>query len=431
MYSPFRHIDSIFWKRKPIHLTFFVTKRCNARCPFCFYLRKNEDNPSRIDATRRTKEHENYSVIPRPPITTFEGILDRGIQTSSPRKRGTIQKEEGTGFSFSRETLDSLVKPENDISWANSEELSLDEIERISNSMGNLLWLAFSGGEIFLREDLVEISKIFYKNNRPSIMLFPTNGLLPDLINERIEQILSHCKESVITVKLSIDGLKKTHDELRNTYGSFDKTMQTYNMLGELLHKHPNFELGINTVFCSENQDEMDEVIDFVNSLKNIKTHTISMIRGNLANEGYKRIDYKKYLGSIERLERNLKNKTSQTYRFRGARIKAAQDILQRRLIHRTMLQQKQQIQCYAGRLNLVLTENGDVYPCEILTEGFGNVREYGYDIRRIIRSEKAKKVINSIINNQCYCTHECYFMTNILFNPSIYPALLKEYLQF
>lgn len=306
----------------------------------------------------------------------------------------------------------------------------MDEIQKISVTMGNLLWLAFSGGEIYLRDDLVEISKVFYKNNKPSIMLYPTNGMLPENIKDKTEQILKHCKKSVIAVKLSIDGLNGSHDAIRNTPGSFDKTMQTYRLLGELLGKYPNFELGINTVFCSKNQDNMDEIIDFVKGLRDIKTHTISLIRGDLSDESYKEVDYTRYFHAIERLENNLKSRISSTYRFKGARLKAAQDIIQRRLIYQTMFEHKRLIPCYAGRLNLVLTEIGDVYPCEILSETFGNIRDYDYDVGKIIKSEKAERVIDSIMNNRCYCTHECYFMTNILFNPSIYPALLKEYLQ-
>ena len=98
----------------------------------------------------------------------------------------------------------------------------------------------------------------------------------------------------MIAVKLSINGLNEAHDKLRSTPHSFDKTMETYSLLEELLEKYPNFELGVNTVFCSENQDSMDRIIDFVSGLKNIKTHTISLIRGSLADESYKKIDYKK-----------------------------------------------------------------------------------------------------------------------------------------
>jgi radical SAM protein with 4Fe4S-binding SPASM domain len=357
MYSPFRHIGSVFQKTRPIHLTFFLTRRCNAHCPFCFYL--------------KTDKHKK-----REP------------------------------------------------------ELSLNEIEKISASLASLLWLAFSGGEIYLRKDLVEISSIFYRNNRPAVMLFPTNGLLPELIKEQTEQILKQSPKSIIAVKLSMDGLYDEHDALRNTPGSFEKTLDTYHLLKGLLDAYPNFELGINTVFCSENQDRMDSIIDFVNTLRGVKTHTISLIRGSLAESSFKDVDYRKYHHAIERLENNLKDNTSSIYRFRGAKIKAAQDILQRRLINLTMLDQQRLVPCYAGRLNLVLSESGNVYPCEILSDSFGNVKDFEYDMRKIVRSDNAKKIIGSITNKKCYCTHECYFMTNILFNPRLYPALAREYIQ-
>ncbi len=356
MYSPFRHAGSILWKRRPIHLTFFLTRRCNSHCPFCFYLKNRDSLPD---------EHR---------------------------------------------------------------ELDLDEIGRISASFGDLLWLAFSGGEIYLRDDLVEISRIFYKNNRPPIMLFPTNGLLPQLIAERTELIVKNCPESVIAVKLSLDGIGEDHDRLRNTPGSFARTMDTYKLLAPLIRRFGNFELGVNTVFCSENQGKMDEIIDFVNGMKDIKTHTISLIRGNLSEDGFKQVDFGRYRKAVERLEKNLKEKVSSLYRFKGAKIKAAQDILQRGLIHRTAQERRRLLACYAGKLNVVLSETGELFPCEILTKSFGNIRDHDLDIGKALSTGRAAEIIRSIGKKECYCTHECYFMTNILFNPRLYPALLREY---
>lgn len=295
--------------------------------------------------------------------------------------------------------------------------------------MGSLLWLAFSGGEIYLREDLVEISRIFYGTNRPAIMLYPTNGLLPDIIRARTGEILRHCPHSVIVVKLSIDGLGSAHDALRGTPGSFEKTMLTYKMLGELAGMYPNFELGVNTVFCSGNQHDMDGIIDYVNNMEHIKTHTISLVRGDLANGRFKDVDYALYNKAIGRLAHGLKSGRSPRYRFRGARIKAAQDIVQRRLIHKTLHEQKRLIPCYAGRLNLVLSEGGEVFPCEILGESMGNIRDFDCDIGELLLTGKAAGVVRSIMDRKCYCTHECYFMTNILFNPALYPAIAKEYM--
>lgn len=358
MYSALRHIGSLAWKRQAIQLTFFVTRKCNTRCPYCFYLNSTKPIPAHL------------------------------------------------------------------------EELSLDEIGRLARSLGSLLWLAFSGGEIFLRKDLVEISKLFYDHNKPVIMLYPTNGLLPERIKEYTEQILRYCRKSVVVVKLSLDGLREKHDALRHTPGGFAKVIQSYQQLAGLLDRYRNLELGINTVFCSENQDHMDEIIDYVHKLHAVKTHTISLVRGELRQERYQQIDPNKYRQAITRLEHELKNKTASIYRFNGSRLKAAQDIVQRRLIQQTMAQNRRLIPCYAGNLNLVLSESGEVYPCEMLNSSFGNIREYDYDIKRVVRSSRAQSVLTSIANKECHCTHECYFITNILFNPRLYPAVLRQYAQ-
>jgi radical SAM protein with 4Fe4S-binding SPASM domain len=170
----------------------------------------------------------------------------------------------------------------------------------------------------------------------------------------------------------------------------------------------------------------MDEIIDFVRGLNKIKTHTVSLIRG----EGLEEIDLEKYHGTINTLAENLKKKMSGIYRFQGARLKAAQDILQRRLIYETETQKQKLIDCHAGKLTLVLTEAGDVYPCESFTMKMGNVRESGYDMNKIVESRQSREMIASIDERGCFCSHECYLMTNILFSPGMYPRLLKEYLQ-
>jgi radical SAM protein with 4Fe4S-binding SPASM domain len=356
-YSPFRHIDSILWKHKPIQLTLFLTRRCNAKCAFCFYLSDSKT------------EHNHQ------------------------------------------------------------EELSLDEIKKISASAGKLLWLAFSGGEIFLRDDIVEITKTFYDNNRPPIILFPTNGLLTDVIKEKTESILKYCTNSTIVTKLSLEGTESIHDTIRGK-GSFKKTMETYAALGELLDKYPHFDLGINTVFSAANQDSIDELIQFVNGLDKIKTHTVSLIRGSVADNSLKEVDIEKYLDTINLLDENLKKKIASQYRFQGAKLKAAQDILQRQIIYKTFTQKKQLLPCYAGKLNLVITETGDLYPCESFSMLVGNVRDYEYKINKMLKTPEARNILHSIKSRKCFCTHECYVMTNILFNPAMYPSLLKEYIK-
>jgi len=355
-YTPFRHLGALFWKRRPLQLTVFLTRRCNSRCRFCFYLSAGHRGPS--------------------------------------------------------------------------DELSGAELARIADSTGSLLWLAFSGGEIFLRDDLVEITRIFYERSRPAIILLPSNGLLPERIFAWTKEILDRCPKSTVVVKLSIDGPPPLHDRMRGIPGGHAKTMATYEALAELLGSYRNFDLGINTVFCRANQEAMSETIDEIGKLPNVRTHTVSLIRGEMADAGQKKIDLEKYRQASGLLAERLRARIAGVYRFPGGRLKAAQDILQRKMIYETALASRALLPCYAGRLNAVVTETGDVYPCESFTRKIGNIRESEYDLRQMLRTPEAQHLIDSINAGGCSCTHECYMMTNILFNPRMAPALLREYLR-
>ncbi|OGW38913.1 MAG: hypothetical protein A2010_14445 [Nitrospirae bacterium GWD2_57_9] len=382
-YSPFRHLPSAFVRNRPVQLTLFLTRKCNARCRFCFYL-----SPGNVN-------HRG------PSTQSFEGRL---------RGHGENTNEKGPGD--------------------NPTELSFPEIEKISGSLGSLLWLAFSGGEPFLRQDLVEIAEVFYKRNKPCIILIPTNGLLPDVIVKNTEEVLKRCGKSTIAVKLSLDGPADMHDRLRGVPGAFNKTMETFRRLRDLLGRYPNFELGINSVLCSENQDRMHELITSVGQLEGVRAHTVSLIRGEIAERRLKKVAPAVYAGIGERLAQDLRSRAAGRYRFSGAGIKAAQDILQRKLIHKTLVEQTRQIPCFAGSLGLVLTETGDAFPCESFTLKMGNVREYGCDVTKLMKSREAQMARDSVRESGCYCTHECAMMMNILFNPAWYPALIKEYLR-
>jgi MoaA/NifB/PqqE/SkfB family radical SAM enzyme len=358
MHSALPHARSLFLKTRPIHLTYFVTARCNGRCPFCFY----ED--AREAAGR-------------------DG------------------------------------------------ELTADEVRRVARSMGPLLWVLFSGGEPFLREDLAELSGIFHDTNRPAFLTFPTNGLLPEVISERTAEILRRCDRSVVVVKLSLDGVGADHDAIRGTPGGFDRLMRAYELLAPLADAHPALELGVNTLFSPENQWRMDGILDFVaRRLDRIRSHTVTMLRGGPREARSEDVDLGQYARVTARLEERWGGRGGRFHRFAGARLKAAQDRLQRRLIHRTLSERRRVLPCHAGRLNLVLTERGELHPCEERWDrSFGNVREAGYDVAAMVRSERGQRILREIERpDACWCSHECNFLTNILFNPTMHPALLREW---
>ena len=102
---------------------------------------------------------------------------------------------------------------------------------------------------------------------------------------------------------------------------------------------------------------------------------------------------------------------------------------MRHQLIAKIVRTNEYQIPCYAGNLGGAMFANGDVYPCELLIDRkLGNVRDAGYDFRKIWFSREAEASRRFIRESKCFCTYECFLTINILFNPRMMPAVLKEW---
>ena len=130
--------------------------------------------------------------------------------------------------------------------------LSPEEYRKIFRSVGRSpYWITFSGGEPFLRRDIVEVISSIYKISRPRIINIPTNGLLVSTIVEKVEAIALACPKSQIIINVSIDGIEAQHDEIRNVPGNYKKAISTFHKLKAL--KLPNLQVGIHTVISRFN----------------------------------------------------------------------------------------------------------------------------------------------------------------------------------
>ena len=66
-------------------------------------------------------------------------------------------------------------------------ELTLDEIDKITKTMDPILHLILTGGEPFLRHDLDKIAKIFYENTKVPILTIPSNGWYLEKMDKQIK----------------------------------------------------------------------------------------------------------------------------------------------------------------------------------------------------------------------------------------------------
>lgn len=298
--------------------------------------------------------------------------------------------------------------------------LDAGEVEKVARSFSSpLLWLLLSGGEPFLHPGITEICASFYRHTRPAFLVIPTNCLRPEEIAGRLEEVVAACPRSTVVLKLSLDGWGDEHDRLRGVGGNFERFLATGEAAAVIKRRRPNLVLGVNTVILPQNQGKLDALRRRVAGLSWADYHNFSLVRGDGVGEEWTAVDIEEY----RRFALRLREEGARGRRgiFRGAGFKLAEDFRQREIVYRVLKEGKRQLPCYAGRLNLVMTETGDIHPCEMMSWKLGNVREAGYDLRAIINGPEARECRRAIAAGLevCdRCTNECYLITNILFNP-------------
>lgn len=292
-------------------------------------------------------------------------------------------------------------------------DLTIEEIEKISRSMGKIYQLLLSGGEPFLRKDLAEICKLFYLNNGLEEIQIPTNSLLAENIHKEVEQILKTCPGLELNINLSLDGTRNVHDWLRGVKGNFEKVIQNYKRLAGLKKSHKNLFLNIVSVVLKDNIDDLFLLADYVSGeMPLIDHHLLSYQRGRFYNE-------KIELPEIQKLKA-LNRKVDKLYGESRIFSNFLKEINKTKIDR--IIRKEQILPCLAGKLVGVIYEDGKVANCEML-QPIGQIGDGGFV--DAWQSEKRLSQLKEVIESRkCYCTHECFL------SPSVnYESLVKLFL--
>lgn len=313
--------------------------------------------------------------------------------------------------------------------FSNRPELNLDEIDKISRGLKNLLYLTISGGEPTLRDDLPEVVKIFTGRNKVQFVTLPTNGLIPERISGLADRILFENQKTSFRIVLPLDGLNGLHDEIRGVSGNFDKFLATYNKLVPMRKKYNNFDIDVCTVLSSYNRGRIKDIIDFVENHLDIDNHVLALARGNTRNKDARQYsvgDAKEAISLIEK--RALRN----PYRRldRGRDIIKALKLRMRDVILETLESNQAVIPCLAGRKIIIIDDVGDLYPCELLDMKMASLREINFDMKKALFSVEARKIKDWIIKSKCFCTFECAMQASVAFNLKEAPFLFAKFVK-
>ena len=242
-------------------------------------------------------------------------------------------------------------------------ELTLKEIAKISEKYRRLAQLTLTGGEPFLRNDLHEIVKLFYKNSGVQWVTIPTNGFNTETIVKTTQKILTSCPDLSINIDLSIDGCGDKHDKIRRLPGSFNQAIETFHLLKKFKQSNKNFSLKWTSVISPFNQFHIPEVIKCLSPF-GADDHELLLARGKFRDSHEHDVSWQTY--------KKLIMQKRQNDRICKKNIKGFERIFHilYDYLYEVMIKTQQQKQmiypCLAGKNMIEINENGQVVPCKM-----------------------------------------------------------------
>src|SRR5512138_1571972 len=137
------------------------------------------------------------------------------------------------------------------------DDLTVEELFALSDSLGRIENLNLSGGEPFLRKEFAEICRKFIRTNGVEQIYVPTNGYFTDRTVAAIEDVLREPSLTLFAVELSLDGMPEFHDTFRGARHAFERAMATYDALVEIQARDPRLRIHSISTATDVNLDEI------------------------------------------------------------------------------------------------------------------------------------------------------------------------------
>lgn len=265
------------------------------------------------------------------------------------------------------------------------EEISIDTIKKLPK----MYFTNITGGEPFIREDLKEIVRELYKKS--DRIVISTNGFFTD-------RIVDLCKEfPQIGIRISIEGLENTNNEIRGLKDGFNKGYTTLKTLVDMGMKDVGFGMTVqdknapDLVPLYELSDEMGmefATASLHNSFYFVEAKNIIKDRPMVAENFEKLIN--------EMLNSNSPKKWFRAYFNHG-------------LIN-YIYGQKRLLPCDMSFDTFFIDPYGDVMPCNGTKdkEVMGNLNEQNWD--ELWNSEQADRVREKVR----HCDRNCWMIGSV-----------------
>lgn len=280
-----------------------------------------------------------------------------------------------------------------------NEELTSQEITTLfENLPPTITWISFSGGEPFLRSDLLEIVSLAIKKiSNLSVISIPSNGLNTGRIIKTVKKILK-LNPPQLFLNFSLDGPPEIHNKIRGIKNGYKKTWRTYQSVKKLSQKHDNLHVNLEITISELNIDYLADFCERLVREREKITITIAH-RGFLyKNEDNNSIILnKRALGKIKKIIQIIDRSLGW---FLPPEL--VEKLYLKKIPQYLQNPKRQVLPCTALNASCALDSFGNITPCFIWGEVLGNIRSEKGGLLEILKKPRTKKIAEQIREGKC-----------------------------
>jgi MoaA/NifB/PqqE/SkfB family radical SAM enzyme len=293
------------------------------------------------------------------------------------------------------------------------DELTLAEIQQFFQRSNKFNWIDFTGGEVWLRKDFVQIVEAAVRACPNLVMLhFPTNGYFTDRIVAGVKEIIK-LKPPKFVVTISTDGDEAVNDFVRGKEGGWRRQMETYKQL----HALPGVEVVLGMTLSALNADQYEKAFAAAKAeCPWLKPHDFHL---NVAHESGH------YYGNEGSgiLNKNKQQVIDEVRRYGKSRGIPLTPIA---FLERSYLKKAEHylssgmtpMRCHALHSSCFVDSWGDVYPCGMYDAKVASLRDHDYNLETIWNLPRTAELQKEIWNYQCpQCWTPCEAYQSIFGN--------------
>ncbi len=279
-------------------------------------------------------------------------------------------------------------------------ELTIDEIREFASKNTSFRWIALTGGEPFMRSDIVEIVKAFKEHSKGMYMLtIPTNSLCsPDKVESQLRQILE-LRIPRVAITLSLDGYGELHDKIRGIPGNYKKVMENYRRFSELRKEYPDFSFFFGYTLSKFNEGQLIKNVEEVRKEQPGVKYGDFHINLGQTSTNYYHNQQSEIRGRadvvVSDLEQMMKKRESEL---------SAMPMIERAFLRGLIQFAKTGNQPYRSEslsASVFIDSWGNVYPSIMWDKKLANLREIGFDLKNVWHSKEAEEVRQLIMEGK------------------------------